>query len=192
MQRREVQPGVAIELDPLDQRQGAGAGIHGAAFAVGIDEGVHSDLGQDAGALGSAFAQHVEENTGGDVPGGQVFGQDPLPDQRRIGIARAIYGRPRVVVLDEPNANLDLAGEAALTTTLLQLQRDRCTVILVTHRTNVLQAVDRIAMIVGGKVALYGPREEVLAKLQSPAAPLRPAGAASLPHAMPAVSGPAS
>lgn len=112
--------------------------------------------------------------------------------RQRIGIARAIYGRPRVVVLDEPNANLDLAGEAALTTTLMQLQRDRCTVILVTHRTNVLQAVDRIAMIVGGKVALYGPREEVLAKLQSPAAPLRPAGAASLPHAMPAVSGPAS
>lgn len=112
--------------------------------------------------------------------------------QQRIGIARAIYGRPRVVVLDEPNANLDMVGEAALMTTILQLQRDGSTVILVTHRTSVLQAVHKIAMIVGGKVALYGPREEVMAKLQPPPAPLRPAGAASLAHAMPAVPGSAS
>ena len=112
--------------------------------------------------------------------------------RQRIGIARAIYGRPRVVVLDEPNANLDVAGEAALMTTLLQLQRDGSTVILVTHRTSILQAVHKIAMIVGGKVALYGPREEVMAKLQPPAASLRPAGTASLAHAMPAVPGPAS
>jgi ATP-binding cassette subfamily C protein EexD len=110
--------------------------------------------------------------------------------QQRIGIARAIYGRPRVVVLDEPNANLDLAGEAALLTTLRHLQREGCTVVVVTHRTNVLQAVHKIAMIVGGKLALNGPREEVLVKLQPPSTPLRPAGAASLAHTMPAVSGP--
>ncbi len=113
--------------------------------------------------------------------------------QQRIGIARAIYGRPRVVVLDEPNANLDMAGETALMTTLMQLQRDGCTVVLVTHRTNVLQAVQKIAMIVGGKLALYGPREEVLATITQPAPssiPPRQAGAASLPRATPAVAGP--
>lgn len=113
--------------------------------------------------------------------------------QQRIGIARAIYGRPRVVVLDEPNANLDQAGEAALMTTLMQLQRDGCTVVLVTHRTNVLQAVQKIAMIVGGKVAVYGPREEVLATITQPAQssiPPKQAGAASLTRARPAVVGP--
>lgn len=113
--------------------------------------------------------------------------------QQRIGIARAIYGRPRVVVLDEPNANLDMAGEAALMTTLLQLQRDGCTVVLVTHRTNVLQAAQKIAMIVGGKLALYGPGEEVLAAIAQPAQPAVPSrrtGSASLPRVMPAVPGP--
>jgi ATP-binding cassette subfamily C protein EexD len=112
--------------------------------------------------------------------------------QQRIGIARAVYGRPRVVVLDEPNANLDMAGEAALMTTLMQLQRDGCTVVLVTHRTNVLQAVHKIAMIVGGKLVRYGPREEVLASMaqpSQPAVPPRQAGSTSLAHAMPAVPG---
>ena len=112
--------------------------------------------------------------------------------QQRIGIARAIYGRPRVVVLDEPNANLDVAGEEALMKTLIQLHRDGCTVVLVTHRTNVLQAVQKIAMIVGGKLALYGSREEVLAAIAQPAQPVVPprqAGPPSLPRAMPSVSG---
>ncbi|MGC4095935.1 MAG: type I secretion system permease/ATPase [Nitrospira sp.] len=116
--------------------------------------------------------------------------------QQRIGIARAIYGRPKVVVLDEPNANLDMAGEAALMTTLLQLQQDGCTIILVTHRTNVLQAVHKIALIVGGKLATYGPREKVLAAMtqpSQPAVPLRQAGSSSLTRVMPpAVSGPTS
>lgn len=112
--------------------------------------------------------------------------------QQRIGIARAIYGRPRVVVLDEPNANLDIAGEEALMTTLAQLQQDGCTVVLVTHRRNVLQAVHKVATIVGGKLALHGSREEVLASItrpSQPAVPQRQAGSASLPRVMPTVSG---
>jgi len=113
--------------------------------------------------------------------------------QQRIGIARAIYGRPQVVVLDEPNANLDMAGEAALMTTLLQLQRDGCTVVLVTHRTSVLQAVQKIALIVGGKVARYGPREEVLAAMaqpSQPAVPSRQAASTSLTRVMSVVPAP--
>lgn len=112
--------------------------------------------------------------------------------QQRIGIARAIYGRPKVVVLDEPNANLDMAGEAALMTTLRQLQQDGCTVVVVTHRTNVLQAVQKIALIVGGKVGLYGPREEVLAAMaqpQSAVPPPRPAAAVPVGRVMPVVLG---
>ncbi len=99
--------------------------------------------------------------------------------QQRIGIARAIYGSPQVVVLDEPNANLDSAGETALLTTIRQLQRDGCTVILVTHRANVLQAVQKIAMIAGGKVTLYGLRDEVLAAITQ----LPPSGVPSGPTA---------
>ena len=108
--------------------------------------------------------------------------------QQRIGIARAIYGRPQVVVLDEPNANLDMEGESALVATLLQLQRNGCTVILVTHRTNVLQAVQKIAMLIQGKLVLYGPREEVLAamaKAQPVASQVRPATGGALGRVMP-------
>jgi ABC-type protease/lipase transport system fused ATPase/permease subunit len=110
--------------------------------------------------------------------------------RQRIGIARAIYGRPRVVVLDEPNANLDVAGEEALMKTMDQLQRDGSTVILVTHRTNVLQAVHKVAMIVDGKLRLYGSWDEVLAASARPsqkAVPARQAAPPALPRVMPAV-----
>lgn len=110
--------------------------------------------------------------------------------QQRIGIARAIYGRPQLVVLDEPNANLDMAGEAALVTTLLQLQRDGCTVVVVTHRTNVLQVVHRIALIVQGKLARYGSREEILAAMaqpQSAVPPPRPVTGTRMGRVMPGV-----
>jgi ATP-binding cassette subfamily C protein EexD len=113
--------------------------------------------------------------------------------QQRLGIARAIYGRPRVVVLDEPNANLDMAGEAALMTTLRHLQRDGCTVVVVTHRTNVLQAAHKIALIVQGRLARYGSREEVLAAMAQPPStlsPPRPTAGARLEHVLPVVPEP--
>src|SRR5262245_11681661 len=112
--------------------------------------------------------------------------------QQRIGIARAIYGRPRVVMLDEPNANLDMAGDVALMATLEQLQRDGCTVVVVTHRTNVLQVVQKIAMIVGGKLVLYGPRDEVLAAIaqsQAQASSTRPVAGVPVGRMVPAVPG---
>lgn len=108
--------------------------------------------------------------------------------QQRIGIARAIYGAPRLVVLDEPNANLDLAGEEALVDTLLQLQRKGCTVVVVTHRMNILQAVQKIALIVQGKLIRYGSRDEVVAVAQSS----QRGGVAALPKMQPAVLGPKS
>jgi ATP-binding cassette subfamily C protein EexD len=112
--------------------------------------------------------------------------------RQRIGIARAVYGRPNLVVLDEPNANLDMAGEAALQTTLHQLQQQGCTVVLVTHRTNILKAVHRIALIVHGKLTLYGPREKVLAAMAQPptvVATPRPAALVPEDQALSAVSG---
>lgn len=87
--------------------------------------------------------------------------------QQRIGIARAVYGGPKVVVLDEPNANLDTAGEAELQKTLRQLREDGCTVVIVTHRTNILSVVHKIALIIDGTVKEYGPREKILQAMSS-------------------------
>ena len=85
--------------------------------------------------------------------------------QQRIGIARALYGNPQLIVLDEPNANLDQAGDAALMETLALLKRQGKTVVVVTHRSNILSLADKILLLVDGQVGAYGPRDEVLAAL---------------------------
>jgi ATP-binding cassette subfamily C protein EexD len=89
--------------------------------------------------------------------------------QQRIGIARAIYGNPKVVVLDEPNSNLDQEGDAALGELLTILKTRGVTVVLVTHRPNSLAHVDKIALIVAGQIAAYGPRADVLALMEKTA-----------------------
>lgn len=90
------------------------------------------------------------------------------PGQRqRIALARALYGGPKLVVLDEPNSNLDGAGEMALSETLKDL-RGRCTVIVVTHRTALTQHVDKMMVIEGGRATQYGPTAEVMQALQGP------------------------
>ena len=98
--------------------------------------------------------------------------------RQRIGLARAVYGDPAVVVLDEPNANLDDAGEAALIEALRALKAKGKTVFLITHRMNIISAVDRILLLVEGRIQMHGPRAEVVAALQPPAA-ARPAPAAA-------------
>ncbi|MCQ8129987.1 type I secretion system permease/ATPase [Methylomonas rivi] len=99
------------------------------------------------------------------VGGGQLMSAG---QQQRIGIARALYGNPKVVVLDEPNANLDQAGDAALMDTLAQLKRQGKTVVVVTHRNNLLSLADKILLLVDGQAAAFGPRDEVLAALSQP------------------------
>ena len=91
--------------------------------------------------------------------------------RQRIGLARAIYGRPSLVVLDEPNSNLDEAGEQALLQTLLALKAQGTTVVIVTHRTTVLPAVDLMLVLQDGQARAFGPRDEVLASLQRGAQP---------------------
>jgi ATP-binding cassette subfamily C exporter for protease/lipase len=86
--------------------------------------------------------------------------------RQRVGLARAIYGAPRLVVLDEPNSNLDEAGEAALINTLQALRTDGVTVVVVTHRKNLLAMADLALLLVNGEAKAFGPRNEVLAILQ--------------------------
>jgi ATP-binding cassette subfamily C exporter for protease/lipase len=85
--------------------------------------------------------------------------------RQRIGLARALYGQPALVVLDEPNSNLDDAGEAALVTAIGELRAKGTTVILVTHRPSVLAVVDKLLVLQDGTQKLFGPRDQVLKAL---------------------------
>jgi len=89
------------------------------------------------------------------------------PGQRqRIALARALYGQPRLLVLDEPNSNLDGAGELALAEALKAL-RGEVTVLVVTHRTTLVQHVDKMLVLEGGKPQHYGPVAEVMKAMQA-------------------------
>ena len=86
--------------------------------------------------------------------------------KQRIGLARALYGDPALVVLDEPNSNLDDVGEAALVQTTLDMKARGTTVIVITHRMSILNAVDKLLVMHDGTMTLYGPREDVLKALR--------------------------
>ncbi len=86
--------------------------------------------------------------------------------RQRIGLARALYGQPVLVVLDEPNANLDDEGESALMNAVLLLKQQGKTVVLISHRQGVLKVADRLVILQDGRVVASGPRDGVLAALQ--------------------------
>jgi ATP-binding cassette subfamily C protein/ATP-binding cassette subfamily C exporter for protease/lipase/ATP-binding cassette subfamily C protein EexD len=115
--------------------------------------------------------------------------------RQRVGLARALFRRPKLVVLDEPNANLDRAGEAALADAVNELRALGTTTVLVGHRPSTLRNVDKIMVMKAGRIELLGPRDEVLRKLQAASqqeaagAPARPAAAADAP---PPAAGPAA
>jgi PrtD family type I secretion system ABC transporter len=97
---------------------------------------------------------------GGFLSGGQ---------RQRIALARAMYGDPVLVVLDEPNSNLDDQGEMALAQALQNLKSAGCAIVVITHRTNIVATVDKILVLREGTVQLFGSKSEVLAALNKQA-----------------------
>ena len=126
------------------------AGVHD--MIVALPQGYNTQIGESGRALS----------------GGQ---------RQRIGLARALYGKPALIVLDEPNASLDADGEAALMSAIHRLKNDRRTLILVTHKHNVLSIADKILILADGGVDEFGARGELLAKVLGP----RPAQVSVLP-----------
>jgi ATP-binding cassette subfamily C exporter for protease/lipase len=130
--------------------------VEAAARAVGVHETIL--------ALPNGYATEIGDE-GSLLSGGQ---------RQRIGLARAIYGQPRFLVLDEPNSSLDEAGERALIATLQALKAQGTTIVLITHRSNVLGIVDMLLVLADGQVRLSGPRDQVLAALRADKSPAVP------------------
>jgi len=94
---------------------------------------------------------------------------------QRVALARAVFGRPRILVLDEPNASLDADGETALIDAIAELKAGGATVIVVAHRASVLRDADKLMVMRDGMMAMFGMRDDVLQQLAAP--PPRPATA---------------
>jgi len=123
------------------------AGVHD--LIVGLPQGYETSIGEQGMLLSGGQAQ-------------------------RIALARALYGDPFLVVLDEPNSNLDAEGDEALTRAILSVRARNGIVIVIAHRPSAIAGVDLLLVMNNGKQAAFGTKEETLAKLQRPHQPARP------------------
>jgi ABC-type protease/lipase transport system fused ATPase/permease subunit len=85
--------------------------------------------------------------------------------RQRIGLARAVFGDPFLIVLDEPNANLDGDGEMALMRAIEALRKNQCIVVLVSHRPDAIAALNVAMVLYDGRMIAFGPREEIFARV---------------------------
>ena len=91
--------------------------------------------------------------------------------RQRVGLARALLGAPRLLVLDEPNAALDAEGEEALVTALDALKAGGSTIVIVSHKPSVFRSADKMLMLRDGRIEMFGPRDQVMARVVQPATP---------------------
>lgn len=135
------------QIDMVKVEEAARAvGVH--EFILAMPQGYASPVGRDGAVLS----------------GGQ---------RQRVALARALYGKPAFVVLDEPNSSLDEQGDAALAQAIMQLKSSGTTFVVMTHRTSVLGAVDKMLVLREGQAQMFGPRDEVLKALAEAAAKAR-------------------
>lgn len=112
-------------------------------FATGLPDGYNTLIGSEGMVLS----------------GGQ---------QQRIALARALFRKPFLVVLDEPNSNLDSDGEAALTRAIREMRNAGCIVVVIAHRPSAISAVDKVLCLRDGRMAAFGPKDEVLKRVVAP------------------------
>ena len=117
------------------------AGVH--EMIVRLPEGYDTQVGEGGAILSGGYRQ-------------------------RIGLARAVYGNPSLVVLDEPSSNLDADGDAALAHCILQLKQRGTTVVLISHRPATIGVCDKILVLREGVAEMFGPRTEILSRLTRP------------------------
>jgi ATP-binding cassette, subfamily C, bacterial PrsD len=122
------------------------AGVHD--LIVNMPEGYRTSIGDQGAALSAGQAQ-------------------------RIALARALYGNPFLVVLDEPNSNLDAEGDEALTRAILGVRARNCIVVVVAHRPSAIAGLDLILAMSQGRQIEFGPKEETLAKVLKRSVPLK-------------------
>jgi ATP-binding cassette subfamily C protein len=114
------------------------AGVH--ELIVGLPDGYETQVGENGAALSAGQAQ-------------------------RVALARALYGDPFVVVLDEPNSNLDAEGDDALSRAIMSVRTRGGIVVVIAHRPSAIASVDLLLMMNGGRAQAFGPRDEVLARV---------------------------
>lgn len=132
-----------------------------------------------AASLAGVHEMILRLPNGYDTPISVVGGVLSGGQRQRIGLARAVYGQPQLVVLDEPNSNLDDQGEQALLSALEGLRQKGTTVILITHKKPILRLVDKILVLSEGQVAAFGLRDQVMQALQTGQIGLAGKGAAT-------------
>src|SRR5260221_13509299 len=128
-----------------------------AVVAAAQAAGVHEMTRQ----LPRGYATEIGEG-GSHLSGGQ---------RQRIALARAVFGDPRLDVLDEPDARLDVVGQQALMRTLENLKASGCTIVMITHRRSLLEYVDKLLVMIDGNIALLGAKPDALARLTAGSPP---------------------
>jgi ATP-binding cassette, subfamily C, bacterial PrsD len=146
-----------------------------------FDEAAESDLILEAAQIAGAHDMILRLPNGYATRIGEGGMTLSAGQRQRIGLARAVFGDPFLIVLDEPNANLDADGELALSRAIDALRRHGCIVVVVSHRPNALSALDMAMVLRDGQAIAFGRRDEVFAHIAGPsiAAAAKPRGPAS-------------
>jgi ATP-binding cassette, subfamily C, type I secretion system permease/ATPase len=135
-----------------------------------FDEAATSEAILEAARISGAHEMILRLPDGYDTRIGERGTALSAGQRQRIGLARAVFGRPFLVVLDEPNANLDADGENALVSAIETLRCEQTIVIVISHRPNALAALNMTMVLYGGRSIAFGPREEVFARVGRSAA----------------------